>query len=53
MIAKLREVFNADPIYAFYREFPDKMFTQEQKNSEMLGFLINSLLFNTEQERNA
>ena len=47
MIAKIRETSAYDPLYAFYREFPDKMYSEEQKISEMYSFLVNSLLFNT------
>ena len=30
MIAKLREVYASDPLYAFFREFPSKMYTEDQ-----------------------
>ena len=46
LIAKLREISAQDPLYAFYREFPSKMYTEEQKQAEMYAFLINSLLYN-------
>ena len=47
MIAKIRETSAFDPLYAFYREFPDKMYSEEQKYAEMYSFLVNSLLYNT------
>ena len=46
MISKIREVTYGDPLYAFYREFPTNMYTEEQKQAEMHSFLINSLLYN-------
>lgn len=30
MTAKLREIYASDPLYSFYREFPSKMYTDEQ-----------------------
>ena len=29
LIAKIREVTSADPLYAYYREIPSKMYTEE------------------------
>lgn len=46
MVARIREVFAHDPLFAFYREFGSKMYTDEQIQAEMVSFLINSLLFN-------
>ncbi len=40
MLCKIRDIFNADPLYAFYREFPTQMYTQEQKRAEMYSFLV-------------
>lgn len=46
MVARIREVAALDPMYCFYREFSEKMYTEEQIHAEMVSFLINSLLFN-------
>ena len=27
MLCKIRDIFNEDPLYAFYREFPQQMYT--------------------------
>ena len=29
MICKLRDIFGEEPLYSFYREFPEKMYTEE------------------------
>jgi hypothetical protein len=46
MISKLRDIYHKEPLYAFYREFPDKMLSKDQKFAEMYSFLVNSVLFN-------
>ena len=46
MISKLRDIYNREPLYAFYREFPEDMFSPAQKNAEMYSFLVSSVLFN-------
>ena len=46
LISKIREVCQADPLYAFYREYPEKMYSHEQKMAEHYAFLLNSLLYN-------
>ena len=46
MISKMRDIFRDDPLYAFYREFPSKMYSQEQKEGEMMSFLVQSLIYN-------
>jgi protease II len=44
--SKLRDIFHQDPMYAFYREFSQKMYSEEQKKAEQYSFLINSLMYN-------
>jgi hypothetical protein len=34
MVAKLRDVYNHKPLYAFYREFSSKMYSESQKQCE-------------------
>jgi hypothetical protein len=46
MVCKLRDIYQKEPLYAFYREFSARMYTQEQKNAEMCSFLINALHYN-------
>lgn len=31
--------------FVFYKEFPEKMFTEEEKSALQYSFIINSLLF--------
>ena len=47
LICKLRDVMSQDKRqgYVFYREFPEKMYTSEEKVALHYSFLINSLLF--------
>lgn len=46
LIAKLREASMFDPMFAFYHEYPDQMYSEQQKMAEHYAFLINALLFN-------
>jgi hypothetical protein len=47
LTCKLRDVMSKDKRlgYVFYREFPEKMFTDDEKSALHYSFLINSLLF--------
>ena len=46
MICKLRDIYNEEPLYSFYREFPSSMYSDAQKEAEMYSFLANAVLFN-------
>ena len=46
LICKLREIFQEDKQkpYLFYKEYPKKMYSPEEKIAYQYSFLINSLL---------
>ena len=45
LICKLRELYNKDNSWIFYREFGRKSMTPDQKYAMQASFLVNSLLF--------
>ena len=45
IISKLRQVYNKENSWLFYREFPRKAYTDTEKYVNMQSFLINSLIF--------
>ncbi|TNV73246.1 hypothetical protein FGO68_gene9908 [Halteria grandinella] len=47
LMCKLRDVMSKDKKlgFVFYKEFPEKMFTEEEKSALQYSFIINSLLF--------
>ena len=46
LICKLREVYNKDNIWIFYKEYPRNSLTPDERDANQDSFLINSQLFN-------
>lgn len=44
LICKLRAICKSDESYIFYKQYPKKMYSLEQKLAHHYSFLINSLL---------
>jgi len=46
LVAKLREIYDRDNSFVFYKEYGYKAHSEEDKLANQYSFIINSLLFN-------